>query len=121
MIINTAPERVSQIYTNLINNALKFTEKGAITFGYTLNSDKNKITCFVKDSGCGISKENQKLLFERFMNIDVDQSKIHRGTGLGLSISKNLCELLGGEIWVESEPGMGSEFYFTLPHDSAKK
>lgn len=115
LIVFTAPERVNQIFTNLINNAIKFTEKGYISFGYELNNASKTLTCFVKDTGCGITKENQKLLFERFRKIDVDHNKVHRGTGLGLSISKNLSELLGGNIWVESEPGKGSAFYFNLP------
>ncbi len=115
LVINTAPERVHQIYTNLINNAIKFTDKGSISFGYTLNIANENIICFVKDTGCGISKENQGFLFKRFGKIDADHTKFYRGTGLGLSISKNLCELLGGKIWVESEPDKGTTFFFTLP------
>lgn len=112
----TAPERVNQIFTNLINNAIKFTDKGSISFGYIPDYTNNHITCFVKDTGCGIAKEHQSLLFERFRKIDTDQSRVYRGTGLGLSISKNLCELLGGKIWLESEHGKGTTFYFTLPY-----
>lgn len=120
-VIFTAPERVNQIFINLINNAIKFTENGTITYGYTINSAENQLVCFVKDTGCGISKENQHLLFERFRKIDADQNKIYRGTGLGLSISKNLCELLGGKIWVESDRGKGAKFYFTLPYTDGLK
>ena len=114
--IFTAPERVNQIFTNLINNAIKFTDKGSISFGYTPDFSNNHITCFVRDTGCGIAREHQSFLFERFRKIERNQSRIYRGTGLGLSISKNLCELLGGKIWLESEYGKGTTFYFTLPY-----
>ncbi len=115
LIINTDQGRVKQIYSNLINNAIKFTDKGSIIFGFKYADDKTKIICFVKDTGIGISEENRKKLFQRFHKIEPMSSRVHRGTGLGLSISKNLCELLGGTIWMESEPKKGSTFYFTLP------
>jgi signal transduction histidine kinase/ligand-binding sensor domain-containing protein len=111
--INTDSSRVRQIFYNLINNAIKFTENGTIEFGYTI--EQNQITCYVRDTGIGISEENIQLLFERFRKIEPTENKIHRGTGLGLSISKHLCELLGGTIWVKSELGSGSTFYFSLP------
>ncbi|WP_026473365.1 hybrid sensor histidine kinase/response regulator [Alkaliflexus imshenetskii] len=114
LIIATDPNRVKQVFTNLINNALKFTEKGHITFGYKYNTPNNQIICFVEDTGTGITEENINLLFERFRKIEPTHLKVYRGTGLGLSISKNLCELMGGDIWVESTPGKGSTFYFTL-------
>jgi signal transduction histidine kinase/streptogramin lyase len=117
LIIQSAPDRVRQIFINLINNSIKFTEHGTITFGYTFDLKEKSIVCFVKDTGSGISLDNQKKLFERFMKIEPNQSKVYRGTGLGLSISKNLCELLGGKIWVESEIGKGTHFYFTLPFE----
>ena len=71
--------------------------------------------CFVADTGIGISSENQQKLFQRFRKIEPEDTKMYRGTGLGLSISRNLIELLGGYIWVESELQKGSIFYFTLP------
>ncbi|GAO29782.1 two-component system sensor histidine kinase [Geofilum rubicundum JCM 15548] len=115
LIIHTDQGRVKQIYSNLINNAIKFTDKGSITFGFKYATDQARIICFVRDTGIGISEENRQKLFQRFHKIEPMSSRVHRGTGLGLSISKNLTELLGGEIWLESEPEKGSTFYFTLP------
>ncbi|MGQ1947005.1 ligand-binding sensor domain-containing protein [Geofilum sp. OHC36d9] len=115
LIINTDSRRVRQIYINLINNSIKFTEKGYIKYGYEIDKNKGHLKCFVEDTGIGISKTNQQFLFKRFYKIEPQQDKIHRGTGLGLSISKHLCELMGGEIWVESEQNKGTTFYFTLP------
>lgn len=114
LTIITDPNRVKQVFTNLINNAIKFTEKGHIAFGYKFNASMNQIICFVEDTGTGIAEEHISLLFERFRKIEPSHLKVYRGTGLGLSISKNLCELMGGDIWVESTPGQGSTFYFTL-------
>jgi signal transduction histidine kinase/ligand-binding sensor domain-containing protein/CheY-like chemotaxis protein len=113
--VYTAPERVKQIYCNLINNAIKFTSGGSITFGYDIDIEANAIKCFVRDTGCGIPQKDADVIFNRFRKLDNDNTIVHRGTGLGLAISKNLCELMGGTIWVESEPGEGSTFYFKLP------
>ncbi len=107
--------RTRQIFTNLINNAIKFTFKGSITIGYYVDITTNEVIIFVKDTGIGVSEENAKLLFERFRKIDSTNFKIHRGTGLGLSISKHLCKLLNGRIWLKSQLNEGSTFYFTLP------
>ncbi|HLW07800.1 MAG TPA: two-component regulator propeller domain-containing protein [Marinilabiliaceae bacterium] len=115
--IHTDPVRLRQIFINLINNALKFTNQGYIKYGYKIDTEKEKITFFVEDSGIGISLENQAQLFIRFNKIEPTLDKVHRGTGLGLSISKHLCELLGGTIKVKSELGKGSAFYFTFPLD----
>jgi signal transduction histidine kinase/frataxin-like iron-binding protein CyaY len=115
LIINTDARRVRQIYLNLINNSIKFTETGHIKYGYEIDKNKRHLICFVEDTGIGISKTNQQFLFKRFYKIEPQQDKIHRGTGLGLSISKHLCELMGGKIWVESEENKGTTFYFTLP------
>ncbi|MEA1876413.1 MAG: ATP-binding protein [Bacteroidota bacterium] len=70
---------------------------------------------FVRDTGIGIPKERQEAIFNRFVQADMSQSRLFEGSGLGLSISKAFVELLGGEIWVESEEGKGSVFYFTIP------
>ena len=109
--------RLRQILSNLIGNAIKFTDKGYVRFGYNLNENCDKLYFFVEDTGTGISKSKQKDIFERFKQA-YDESKytLLRGTGLGLSISKNLTELMGGQIGVESEEGIGSTFYFTLPY-----
>ncbi len=112
--IYTDPQRLKQIMTNLLGNALKFTEKGFIEFGFDLVST-NKYMFFVKDTGIGISQENQQLIFKRFSQVDGSHTRNYGGTGLGLSISKNLTELMGGKLWVDSVQGQGSTFYFTLP------
>lgn len=114
LIIKSDPVRFRQILNNLINNALKFTDKGFIEFGFTLNSSK-EATFFVKDTGIGIHPEDQLNVFERFWKRADGKSKIYGGTGLGLAISKKLCEKLGGKIWLESEIGKGTTFYFTHP------
>jgi len=112
--IYTDPQRLKQIMTNLLGNALKFTEKGFIEFGVDLVS-ADKYMFFVKDTGIGISPENQQLIFKRFSQVDGSHTRNYGGTGLGLSISKNLAELMGGKLWVDSVQGQGSTFYFTLP------
>ncbi|NOU16949.1 MAG: PAS domain-containing protein [Bacteroidales bacterium] len=105
--------RLEQILTNLIGNALKYTERGVIEFGYSL--DNNQITFFVKDTGVGIDPQMQTMIFERFRQVEDVTDKRFGGTGLGLSISKGIVNLLGGSIWVESKLGVGTTFYFTLP------
>ncbi len=117
-IIYTDETRIKQILSNLINNAIKFTENGKVEFGYTI--DKNKIIFFVKDSGIGIPKDKLSEIFERFSQAAANTEKLYGGTGLGLSISKACTQLLGGEIWVESELNKGSEFYFSIPFIKAK-
>ena len=112
--IVTDEGRFEQVITNLIGNALKFTERGSIEFGYTL--DSKLITFFVKDTGIGIDSQMQTMIFERFRQVDNNTVKKFGGTGLGLSISKGIVTLLGGTIWVESELGTGTNFYFTLPY-----
>ncbi len=111
--IRTDETKFSQIINNLVSNAIKFTENGEITLGYKIVS--NKIDCFVRDTGIGISKENHQIIFERFRQVETSDSRKYGGTGLGLSISKAFVELMGGEIWVVSELGNGSEFHFSLP------
>jgi len=116
--VMTDPMRLQQIFTNLLSNALKFTEFGSIDFGYT-NQD-GTISFFVKDSGIGILRSKQKLLFQRFSQLDPSTTRKYGGTGLGLAISKNLVEMLGGTIGMESNPGKGSLFYFTIPYNPVK-
>jgi len=113
LVALTDPMRLQQIFTNLLSNALKFTEFGTIDFGYTNND--NNLSFFVKDSGIGILRSKQKLLFQRFSQLDPSTTRKYGGTGLGLAISKNLVDLLGGTIGMESNPGKGSLFYFTIP------
>jgi signal transduction histidine kinase/ActR/RegA family two-component response regulator len=113
-IIKTDKEKIYAILTNLVKNALKFTHEGAIEFGYEKKGDH--LEFFVKDTGIGIRPEQKGIIFERFRQVSESYSRDYQGTGLGLSISKAYVEMLGGKIWVESEFGKGSVFYFTLPY-----
>lgn len=115
VVIDTDESRLRQIITNLLNNAIKFTKVGSITFGFTIKSDI--IEFFVTDTGVGIPEEQQSRIFERFHQVETETSKMTGGTGLGLSISKALVELLGGKIWVKSEQYKGATFYFTIPYN----
>lgn len=112
--INTDPSRIRQVLSNLIGNALKFTEEGYIEFGFTISSE-NQIVFYVKDTGIGIPIDKQDMIFERFGQVEGAKESERKGTGLGLSISKKLSELLGGSLSVVSEPEKGSVFYLTLP------
>ncbi|MBN2175367.1 MAG: tetratricopeptide repeat protein [Bacteroidales bacterium] len=116
-VCKSDPVRLRQILSNLIGNALKFTEKGYVEIGYTIKDidDESHVEFFVKDSGIGIPVDKQDLIFERFRQVDDSRTRRFGGTGLGLSISKRLVELLGGSIRVVSQEGAGSEFYFTIP------
>jgi PAS domain S-box-containing protein len=118
--IITDREKVFAILTNLVKNAIKFTREGSIEFGYVLeNNNKPGELCFyIKDTGIGISKEMQKAVFERFLQADISNKMAQSGAGLGLSISKAYVEMLGGRIWLESDEGIGSTFYFTLPYNT---
>ncbi|NOX37729.1 MAG: response regulator [Calditrichaeota bacterium] len=109
--------RVRQVLTNLLSNAVKFTEKGDITVwvkARPLSGDEYEIQFSVKDTGIGIPKEKIEKLFEAFTQVDASTTRRYGGTGLGLTISKRLTEMMGGRIWVESEPGKGSVFHFTI-------
>jgi CheY-like chemotaxis protein/nitrogen-specific signal transduction histidine kinase len=116
-VINTDQTKVQQILTNFISNAIKFTQKGSVSFGYTLKN--NLLEFYVKDTGIGIDEKFHQEIFERFRQVNMEYTKETIGNGLGLSISKRLVELLGGEIWLTSEPNTGSIFYFTLPYQPA--
>jgi PAS domain S-box-containing protein len=109
---------INQVLTNLINNAIKFTHKGEIKFGY---KRKGKVLEFyVQDTGIGIAQDQIKNIFDRFTQADTSLSRSHEGAGLGLSICKGIIELLGGKIWVKSRPGKGSTFFFTIPYHPQK-
>ncbi|MDY6801186.1 MAG: tetratricopeptide repeat protein [Bacteroidota bacterium] len=119
LVIYSDPVRLKQILSVLIDNAIKFTEKGRIEFGFTHPSDK-EIQFYVKDTGIGLDDQYQDIIFERFRQIDEGATKKYDGAGIGLSIAKNLTQLLNGKIWVESTLGKGSTFYVKLPHKSEK-
>jgi len=113
--IITDKNRLKQVLSNLISNAIKFTNKGSIAFGVK-ESNSNFLTFYVKDSGIGIPECNRESIFDRFSKFSVeDESKIFSGTGLGLALCREIVLLLGGNIWFESSPNVGSTFYFTLP------
>ena len=123
-IIETDREKLFVILTNLVKNAIKYSNKGSIEIGYVLkmgeesvNHSQNKeLEFYIKDTGIGIPKDRQEAIFERFIQADIEDSMARQGAGLGLSITKAYIEMLGGKIWVESEEGIGSTFYFTLPY-----
>lgn len=117
--IITDSQRLQQVLNNLLSNAVKFTSKGRISFGCKLQSN-NRLLFFISDTGIGIPKEKLGFIFERFRQLDNGYTRTYSGTGLGLAISKGLIEVLGGEIWVESEVNVGSTFYFTIPYKPAK-
>ena len=144
-IIKTDREKLYAILTNLVKNAIKYTEKGSIEFGVSTGSttvstgsttistgsttgsvsEPVELQFYVKDTGIGIPKDRQEAIFERFIQADIEDRMAYQGAGLGLAITKAYVEMLGGEIWVESkavgtenyrEEGIGSIFYFTLPY-----
>jgi PAS domain S-box-containing protein len=113
IFIKTDAMRLQQILGYLLDNAFKFTENGSIEIGFSVG--KNVVSFYVKDTGPGIESDKHELIFKRFRQLDYSSTKKHGGTGLGLSIVKGLLDLLEGEIHLESEPGKGSTFHFTLP------
>ena len=116
-LIKTDNEKLNQILMNLINNAIKFTEKGGITCNYFIKNEK--IYFSIKDTGIGILKKQHEKIFNRFYQTNLTKSRRYEGAGLGLSISKGLVELLGGEIVVRSEKDKGSEFIFSIPYQTS--
>jgi signal transduction histidine kinase len=106
-------ERLTQVLINLINNSVKYTPKGGITF--IVSREKDDMHFIIEDTGIGIAKENREKIFERFYQVDSSYTRKAGGTGLGLSLCKEYVEIMGGKIWVESELGKGSRFHVTLP------
>ncbi|MHB1148197.1 MAG: PAS domain S-box protein, partial [Lutibacter sp.] len=126
-VVKTDREKLYAILTNLVKNAIKYTNKGFIEFGYHLKTDSKtaELEFFVKDTGIGIPKDRQKAIFERFIQADISDKMAYQGAGLGLSISKAYVEMLGGKMWVNSEEGnlpagkaRDTTFYFTLPYNT---
>jgi PAS domain S-box-containing protein len=114
--IETDKEKLNAVIINLIKNAIKFTDKGWIEFGYTRKPGYFEF--FVRDTGVGVSPEQREIIFERFRQGSESLNRNYEGAGLGLSISKSFVEMLGGTIWMESKVGEGSSFYFTVPGQS---
>ena len=114
-LVLTDNKKLSQILSNLMSNALKFTNKGTIKVGYKLV--ENYIEFYVSDTGIGISSEHHARIFDRFYQVSNAMERLYEGTGLGLAISKAYVEHLGGKIWLTSEEGKGTSFFFTIPYE----
>jgi hypothetical protein len=118
-IIKTDREKLFAILTNLVKNAIKYCDKGSIELGCDKKGEY--LEFYIKDSGIGIDSNRQEAIFERFIQADIIDKDARQGAGLGLSISKAYVEMLGGKLWVESEIGIGSTFYFTIPYTTELK
>jgi CheY-like chemotaxis protein len=128
-IIKTDKEKIYSILTNLVKNAIKYSDNGTIEIGYNLVETQclaslqpqpaslQQLQFYVKDTGIGIPLDRQEAVFDRFVQADIGDKRAFQGAGLGLAISKAYVEMLGGRIWLESEEGKGSTFYFTIPYN----
>ncbi|MEN8225871.1 MAG: PAS domain S-box protein [Bacteroidota bacterium] len=119
IFFDTDQIKFNSILSNLIKNAIKFTNDGYVKVG--LEQKEELIQFYVEDTGVGIQKNRHKAIFDRFVQADLEHSRAHEGSGLGLSISKAYVEMLGGELWLDSEEGKGSTFYFTIPNKDASQ
>ena len=119
-LIHVDATRLRQVFDNLMDNAIKFTEKGYIRFGYRQPSP-DKFEFVVEDTGIGLSPCQQEIIFERFRQADTGNKRLYGGAGLGLTISRSLVHLMGGEMWVESIEGIGASFFFTISHPPVEK
>ena len=115
VMVNSDPDRIKQIISNLLSNAEKFTPSGFIECGYRLIDDDKQVEVFVKDTGIGIHEEKQQIIFERFRQVDDSYNRKYGGTGLGLSIVKSILEKMGIDIELDSKEGEGSMFSFVIP------
>jgi signal transduction histidine kinase len=113
LLIMSDESRIRQVLVNFVGNALKFTSSGYIEIGIKLID--SELRFFVKDTGIGIPEDYHDKIFDRFRQVETAQTRKYGGNGLGLAITKHLAELLGGRIWLESQPNIGSTFYFALP------
>ena len=121
--IETDDTKLTQVLLNLIKNAIKFTNSGAIEFGYNIVETQHVASLlefYVQDTGIGIAPEKHDIIFERFRQVDMEVTRSYEGIGLGLTISKAFVEKLGGKIWVESLLGKGATFYFNIPYSSTE-
>lgn len=116
--LKTDMTRVSQVLSNLVDNALKYTEEGRVIVSYRLKGDELEFS--IEDNGIGIDPENHEMIFERFQQVDNEYTKGGSGSGLGLSIAKGIIGIMGGRIWVESEAGKGADFRFTIPYEPVR-
>ena len=113
-IIRTDSQKLTTIISNLVSNAIKYTDRGTVELGYTKKD--GCLEFYIKDTGIGIQADRQTAIFERFIQADLNDVKARQGAGLGLTITKEFVEMLGGKIWVESSMNVGSIFYFTIPY-----
>lgn len=120
LVLETDLVKLNSILTNLIKNAIKYTEKGSIRIGFN-RKDECEILFFVEDTGIGIPLHRQEAVFDRFIQADMGDTRAYQGSGLGLSIAKSYVEMLGGKMSLESAPGKGSRFSFTLPCEEEGK
>jgi PAS domain S-box-containing protein len=116
-VVTTDREKLLVILSNLLKNALKYTREGSVSFGYDLKDDV--LEFFIKDTGIGIPGDRKEAIFDRFVQADIEDKEVLEGAGLGLSIADAYTEMLGGKIWVDSEIGKGSTFYYTIPYRKA--
>lgn len=107
-------DKLTKVLTYLLENAVKFTDKGEIDFGCAIQ-DRNNILFYVKDTGVGISVNEQEKIFEKFTQVDNSYTRVYSGAGLGLSLCKEIIKLIGGKLFIDSHLGQGSIFYFTIP------
>jgi len=122
ILINTDASKLKQILINLLKNAVKFTSVGNIQYGFSVEKVVNQsmLKFFIKDTGIGIPQDKQDVIFHVFRQVEDTYTKSFGGAGVGLTISKKLIEFLGGKIWLESEEGKGTIFYFTLPYEGVE-
>ena len=121
-VIHSDPARLHQVLLHLIDNAIKFTHEGSISVRvqpWAIQPEGGALHFVVQDSGVGIPREKQQIIFEAFSQADSSPTRLYGGTGLGLTISSRLVTIMNGRIWVESEPGVGSSFHFTIRPEAA--
>ncbi len=115
--LSTDSGRLLQTLNNLINYSLRYTQKGYVQIGYRLDFAIQKVIFFVKDTSAGLTKEEQKIIFNKFTVLDNMESSKFEDPGLGLTIARNIIKTLGGKIWIESEENNGNSFFFTIPYE----
>jgi two-component system phosphate regulon sensor histidine kinase PhoR len=118
LVVEADRNDLEQVFINLLDNAIKYTQEGGRVTISAIEKDQREIKFSIKDNGIGIPKEDIPRIFERFYRVDKGRSQELGGTGLGLSIVKHLVQAHGGRVWVESQPGKGSAFFFTVPKRS---
>ncbi|GAF02801.1 ATP-binding protein [Saccharicrinis fermentans] len=118
-MILTDGARLKQVLVNLVGNGIKFTDRGFVEFGYELKNEE-VLQFYVKDTGIGLPVGKEDRIFERFYKFSEGRQTLYGGTGIGLSLVKDLLDLMGGKIWIESEPNIGTTFYFTIPYHKVR-